>query len=127
MIDISDGLLADAGHLASASETGYEIMVDDVPHHPDLGEVAKIAGVDPMDILLGGGDDYELAFTVDGSRTNEFAALLNGGSLPFEHAITRVGTVVGDAARQAVIAADGSLVEIKARGYDHFGGGSTAP
>jgi thiamine-monophosphate kinase len=64
MIDISDGLGADAGHVAAASGAALGIEVERVPVEPGVSELAGAAGVDPLDLALAGGEDYELLVTL---------------------------------------------------------------
>jgi thiamine-monophosphate kinase len=59
MIDLSDGLGADAGHLAESSEVALRIEAKAVPLAPGSAEVMRTSGRDPWQ-LLGGGEDYEL-------------------------------------------------------------------
>ncbi|MCW2140410.1 thiamine-phosphate kinase [Actinoplanes cyaneus] len=63
MIDVSDGLLQDVGHLASASTVGIDIRSEafDVPDQ--MRDAAKALGVDPYRWVLAGGDDHPLAAT----------------------------------------------------------------
>jgi thiamine-monophosphate kinase len=68
MIDVSDGLGADAGHLAAASGVAVEIEVEQLPIHEGIREVAEAAGVDPLDYAAAGGEDYELLASVPGDR-----------------------------------------------------------
>ncbi|MDJ0788548.1 MAG: thiamine-phosphate kinase [Myxococcota bacterium] len=63
-IDISDGLLADLGHLCRASGVGAEVDAEAVPRPRSLGVVARALGRAPEDWFLAGGEDYELLFTV---------------------------------------------------------------
>ncbi len=62
-IDVSDGLLADLGHLCAASGVGAVVDVGALPRHPAFHDVAAELGVAPLDCLLGGGEAYELVFT----------------------------------------------------------------
>ncbi|MDX1557043.1 MAG: AIR synthase-related protein, partial [Xanthomonadales bacterium] len=59
-IDVSDGLLADLGHIAKASDAGARIELERLPVP---GELADLADADRWDLQLAGGDDYELCFT----------------------------------------------------------------
>ena len=64
MIDVSDGLLADLGHIAGESGVGIELEPDSIPVDPDLQEIGDLPGAaDPVVFALLGGDDYELALT----------------------------------------------------------------
>lgn len=63
-IDLSDGLLADLRHVLDASAVGARIDARSVPRAPGLDRAAARAGLDPLDLVLGGGEDYELLFTL---------------------------------------------------------------
>jgi thiamine-monophosphate kinase len=63
MCDISDGLVQDVGHLASASGVGIDLRRDALVVPARLRDVGRALGVDPMDWLLGGGDDHSLVAT----------------------------------------------------------------
>jgi thiamine-monophosphate kinase len=63
MIDVSDGLVADAGHIAAASEVTIDLRSDAFEVPEPLQAVASALGVDPLDFILGGGDDHPLLAT----------------------------------------------------------------
>ncbi|WP_372734329.1 thiamine-phosphate kinase [Nocardioides sp.] len=63
MIDISDGLLADAGHLAAASGVALDVRTADLEIPEPLEAVAAATGADPVSFVLGGGDDHALLAT----------------------------------------------------------------
>ncbi|MGH3950593.1 MAG: thiamine-phosphate kinase [Pseudonocardiaceae bacterium] len=63
MIDVSDGLLADLGHLAVASAVGIDVRTDGVRVDQRLTEVASALGADPLHWVLTGGEDHALAAT----------------------------------------------------------------
>jgi thiamine-monophosphate kinase len=63
MIDISDGLLADLGHLCAASRAGIDLRKDSFEVPEQMGDAALALGIDPFQWLLGGGDDHALAAT----------------------------------------------------------------
>jgi len=71
MIDVSDGLGADALHLAAASGVRVEVEIERLPVQAGVREVAAAAGVDPVDLATAGGEDYELLVTVPPDRLDE--------------------------------------------------------
>jgi len=73
MTDVSDGLVADLGHIAEASSVRIDLKSDAIEVPTKLREVASALNVDPMTWVLAGGDDYALVATFP-----------NGTSLPSE-------------------------------------------
>jgi thiamine-monophosphate kinase len=65
-IDISDGLVADLTHLLEASDVGGEIEASRVPTPRGFPAACRRLARDPVRMALGGGEDYELLFTVRG-------------------------------------------------------------
>lgn len=63
VIDVSDGLAGDAGHIAKASQITVEFALDPGTFDPDLVSFCRQLGVDPEEMILGGGEDYELLFS----------------------------------------------------------------
>lgn len=127
MIDVSDGLVADLGHVVRASSgTGARLSIrvegELVPLAPGAGEVAVAAGMDRLAPALGGGEDYELAATIPADRvTDAIAALAPAGP-----ALTVVGEVepAGPGVDPVRVFRDGSplAADIPGRtgGFDHF-------
>src|SRR3546814_5397086 len=109
-VDVSDGLLADLGHVCAASGVGEEIDLDALPAS------AALAAFDPDQrhvLQCSGGDDYELCFTATRERCDEIAGADAGV------AMTRIGRIVaGDAV--VVFDGDGSPWQPPRRGFDHF-------
>jgi len=74
MIDISDGLGADLGHILEESGVGAVLDADALPIHPDAVELAKQSGRTPLEHALNDGEDFELIFTAPASESAGIAA-----------------------------------------------------
>lgn len=114
--DVSDGLVADAGHVAAASGVALRLDASRVP----LSDAARAAlGADPglLAGLLGGGDDYELVVAVPPDRSGAFIA----DAAALGVAVTDIGECVsGPAGAVAVVDGQGRDLPIAARGWSHF-------
>jgi thiamine-monophosphate kinase len=113
-IDLSDGLLADLGHVCAASAVGAEIELERLPLS---GAVAAACAAGEWQHVLSGGDDYELLFSVAPAQLDEVleACALAG------HAVKEIGRLAAEPGIR-LIQADGSSHEVSALGFDHFRG-----
>lgn len=64
MIDISDGLASEIDHVCTRSKVGAEVFAAQIPLHPDVVSAGELLDVDPLGWALGGGEDYELLFSI---------------------------------------------------------------
>jgi thiamine-monophosphate kinase len=114
-VDLSDGLADGVARIAEASGVGMELHAASLPVHPDTLAAAAALGHDSVRAALGGGDDYELLFTVSPKR---LGALKGVERLIGDLRLTRIGTVTR-APELTVVYADGSRGAITG-GYEHF-------
>jgi thiamine-monophosphate kinase len=89
MIDVSDGLAGDAGHLARASTARVVVDLPSLPIADGTAEVAGAAGRDPLEHAATAGEDYELLATIPAPRVGDAKAALEKQGL----ALTQVGRV----------------------------------
>jgi thiamine-monophosphate kinase len=114
MIDLSDGLAGDAGHLARAGSVALAIEADSLPLADGVVEVAAAASLDPLELAASGGEDYELLATLPGDR---LAAASGAVAEAAETALTPIGEVAAGGGVEIRLPGGGRL---EAKGYDHF-------
>lgn len=115
MIDISDGLLADLGHILTESGVGAEIDQAQLPLSGGFAERCAAAGCDPVRLALAGGEDYELLFTIAPDRLAlALETLREQGSQG-----TLIGRVTADR-RLTVRRHDGREHPVDRCGFNHF-------
>ena len=121
-MDISDGLVADLGHICRASGVSADLLADRVPLSPAAASVVAAQGRKGMEIVLTGGDDYELLFTAPPTQ----AEAIRAAGLKAGVAVQAVGRVIeeraGEGGRVQVRLADGSILVPPSAGYRHFSG-----
>ncbi|MBI4237012.1 MAG: thiamine-phosphate kinase [Deltaproteobacteria bacterium] len=118
MIDISDGLLADVGQIATASGVRVQIEAVRVPLCEGVTAVAEARGEDPLAFGAASGEEYELAFTVFGSRAAAFRQLVAGAERTLGHPLTYLGEVQ-EGAGVALSDPNGRSMPIASSGFAH--------
>ncbi|OGW40402.1 MAG: thiamine-phosphate kinase [Nitrospirae bacterium GWC2_56_14] len=110
MIDISDGLSSDLGHICEENRVGAEIRADQIPFSKDIHKAADHLKAIPLHYVLSGGEDYELLFTVPPSKLKKFLSL--------KISSTQIGTII--AGNKMFLRDDGKRVVLKPKGFNHF-------
>ncbi|MGZ5074471.1 MAG: thiamine-phosphate kinase [Usitatibacter sp.] len=113
-IDISDGLLADLGHICRLSGVGATVDLGSIP----VSEIGARHFNDDKALaaIVAGGDDYELCFTAPANARESIAELTDVLGVP----LTRIGQV--KRGKGVSLLAEGKPVKIDGRGFDHFSG-----
>ncbi len=114
-IDISDGLVQDAAHIAEASGVALTIQAAHIPVAEACREVAADADADPLRWALTGGEEYELLLTLPRDLVEQARSLVEAEDVKLtEIGFVTVGAGVG------VVDADGKEMELARTGWDHF-------
>lgn len=111
MIDISDGLASEILHLCRASGTGADLFEDKFPIDQMTYDTAREFDLDPLTVMMNGGEDYELLFTI---KQEDFEKIKNHPS------ITPIGYIKEAASGINIITKAGNSFPIKAQGWKHF-------
>ena len=111
-IDSSDGLAWSLHEIANASKVGF--LINKLPIAEEVEEFAEINRLDPLELTLYGGEEYELVLTIRPNlwRKAEKAVEKVGGKL------LSIGKVTAE--RQVLIEIDGKRRVIEPRGWEHF-------
>lgn len=113
MIDVSDGLLQDLGHLCEESHVGAMVEARAVPLS---AAYQALRGDQDWTLALTGGEDYELLFSVPAERREAVRALAQSNDC----AITRIGRIVPPTEGLSVYSPDGTRYIPTHGGFDHF-------
>ena len=114
VIDISDGLLADLGHILKASGVGARLELEALPVS---AAVQSITATGDWSLPLAAGDDYELCFTVAPEREAELQEKLAG----LDVTVTRIGQIEAESGLRC-FDAKGECYAPRGMGYEHFAG-----
>jgi thiamine-monophosphate kinase len=114
-IDISDGLAADLSHICKTSGVGASIQAESLPILPEVVTIAKLAGREPQDLALYGGEDYELLFTVSADHADRIAHELFAAT---GVKVTAIGSI--DQGNALILIHEGKPSPLLSAGWDHL-------
>jgi thiamine-monophosphate kinase len=112
MMDLSDGLSMDLPRLCACSGVGAEVRISDLPVFLE----SRLWGLDPVELALHGGEDFELLFAVPKSKQRLLEKNYPATLTP----ITKIGELTGDAGKVWIAEENKKRYRLPQRGYDHF-------
>lgn len=119
LIDVSDGLGADLGHICRASGVAARVDAEALPVADGVAQAAKALELDLDRLVCGGGEDFALLAAVPAERAQEVAAAAGAAD---DVAAAVVGEVVamGDELLAVLVHGDGRTIDLTGYGYDHY-------
>jgi thiamine-monophosphate kinase len=117
MIDVSDGLSSDVGHICERSQVGVRIWAEWLPISAAVRHVAELTSTPPWQLALAAGEDYELCFTAPPEAVEELIAAVAETGTP----VTMVGEILPARQDRRLVLPDGQEVPLEPSGWQHFG------
>ncbi len=114
MQDISDGVATDLSHICRESQVGAVLSDLMLPYHEDLPQLCETLHVSKNDMILSGGEDYQLIFTADARHRDKLAALSHQIQKPF----FRIGEITSQAGK-ITLEENGLIKDINFKGFEH--------
>ncbi|MDH5762143.1 MAG: thiamine-phosphate kinase [Nitrospinota bacterium] len=119
MIDISDGLTQDLGHILEAGKVGAELFESELPISKAFIKYSIINNLQPLDLALGGGEDYELLFTL---RPEDVKKIDIGAITQVDQPVTQIGEITATKGIRLISKDGRSRTLHRQMGYNHFKG-----
>ncbi|MGO9470131.1 MAG: thiamine-phosphate kinase [Isosphaeraceae bacterium] len=114
MIDISDGLSSDLGHILEESGAGAIVDAESIPIHPDCWAMSRQDGAPALDHALNDGEDFELCLVISAEDATRVLAAPPAGTR-----IYPIGSIT-DAPGLRLRFPDGRVVPVQPGGFDHL-------
>lgn len=115
MQDLSDGIATDLSHICTASNICGRIAAHHIPLDATLLQAAAAVSLDPLDLALYGGEDYQLLFTSSPENREKIDAVAQQSNT----ALTRIGTTLAGPPR-VLLEQDDQQIDISYKGFQHI-------
>ncbi len=114
-MDISDGLALDLSRMCAASNVSAEVEIASIPLSA-AASAAATASPQAIEMILSGGDDYEILAAVPFEHCAAFETASREAGVP----VTNIGTVKHEAGAPVFLRPDGTVLALAAKGFEHF-------
>jgi thiamine-monophosphate kinase len=116
VIDVSDGLSSDIGHIAEESNVGIRLYSEKIPVSNNLEKFCTRFDFDPVEYALAGGEDYTLLCTISPDKADHVAA---DYLKRFRNPLYQIGEIT-DSGKMELILSNGQIRSFMPSGWDHF-------
>ncbi len=116
VIDVSDGLSSDIGHIAEQSNVGIRLYSEKIPVSDNLEKFCAGFDFDPVEYALAGGEDYTLLCTISPDKVDHIAA---NYLKRFRNPLYQIGEIT-DSGKMELVLSDGQIRSFTPSGWDHF-------
>ena len=116
VIDVSDGLSSDIGHIAEQSNVGIRLYSEKIPVSDNLEKFCAGFDFDPVEYALAGGEDYTLLCTISPDKVDHIAA---NYLKRFRNPLYQIGEIT-DSGEMELVLSDGQIRSFTPSGWDHF-------
>jgi thiamine-monophosphate kinase len=114
LIDVSDGVATDLAHVLARSDVGARVQAGRLPLSGALSRACEQLALDPIELALAGGEDYELLFTAGADLDEEVLSHALG------LAVTRIGLITDRAGELLILEPSGRERPLRHPGFEHF-------